>query len=67
MVNSFIFLGLIIFFLFLNFILILSICNFLIRMANSLSKFRDEIESYYYIQNKPAQKQNNQESGLVDL
>lgn len=53
---------------FLNLFILLSICNFLIKIANSLSVFRKELEDYYYV--RDTKKTNNQvrnnENGLVD-
>lgn len=53
----------------LNLIIILSLCNFLIKLANSLINFRKELEDYYYLKSTSAKsnQENNQESGLVDL
>lgn len=57
---------LVIFLFLINLILLFSISNFLIKLANSLVFFKKEIEDYYYIK-KDKDKDNKQESGLVDL
>lgn len=54
-----------------NLLFLISLSNFLVRIADSISLIRKEIEEYYYINqgrnNKSENKTNNQESGLVDL
>jgi hypothetical protein len=53
----------------LNLIFIISLSNFLVKIADSVSSVKTELEDYYYVQNNKNStiKQNNQESGLVDL
>jgi len=54
---------------FANFILLLTLSNFLVRMADSISSMKKELEDYYYIQNKnpTVVLPKKEESGLVDL
>ena len=69
--NTNILLSIIIAFCILNLIISISVCNFLIKMAESINSFRKDLENLYFIQGKPevANKNNtnNQETGLVDL
>ena len=55
---------------FANFIFLVTLSNFLIKMADSISSMKKELEDYYYyIQNKNTSVvvPKKEESGLVDL
>ena len=60
---------LILFICFANFIFLVTLSNFLIKMADSISSMKKELEDYYYIQNKNTSVvvPKKEESGLVDL
>lgn len=50
-------------------LLVLSVCNFLVKLAESINYIKKEIADYYYLlkEQSPNKNTNNPDSGLVDL
>lgn len=53
----------------INFIFLIMMSNFLVKIADSISSFRKELDDFYYIKNSTVDNKvaKREESGLVDL